>query len=656
MRRTVMLALVGLLVASGPPVVRAATPQTVHPAAGAAAQALLSLPTFDPLAQGVRSASDYAAQGFSRADALKLQLLGDLVSSGVPRSAIGVRARRHDTAGPVTLPCNTRSFNTLFYPPTMAPAGDLNGDGRPDVLEAHGSQVNTKKNTYRWDGFARDARSGRPAWHRSQVLHLNQFVGLLPARVGRTDREGALLLQITEDSTGSPLDFDLTLRLHLEGLDGRGRTTWVQNSVGTLHVGTFVWTYHNFPSHLYLHQFRIGADDLLIQRLEGSNSASSLTVERIFAETGALSHPYPTQSATGSTDLLGLVKDLIFPNDLSMRLNIVPDQNGDRRDDVLLLRSQGLTASAAVYRGDTGKPIWANDALLPVTGFYHVVDAGVLTQGETKIHDLVIAGPSAVGLGLDATVYSNDRLESLVQLLQGGSGTFLWALPGTGVFAMHLYKGAPAIGIVSSSNAVTTDLTTRVTVEVDVVAANGVVQAINTYDSPQQTTTCYQISIWFENIEDLTGDGIPEAFVTNVEWGALQGSSSVMAIRGAEGTVLDRVQAYPLNETFDGRGADRASATWTPTALVYTVVKGDAATVPLVRLTLPVQGNNRFAFVSAGRVLSRKCSDLFADTGNPTVETLTLFAGNGKPWWALTITDAKPLGQLTTGKGAREVC
>lgn len=645
--RRAWLVVVAVLLACLTPAARAATPR-----GPAALPTPVSLP-LDRFVSQVTPLVDYVRAGFAPGDAAELHLVSTLVASGVPARAFGLHVR----AQAPSVPCGTYSFSLGRGTPIadVGPAGDLNGDRRPDVLESHGSQLT--KTTGRWVGSARDARTGKTIWQRSLVLNEREGVVLLSARVGAARKPGALLLRYEFLVDPTPAVWSTQLNLRFEGLDGRGRTTWSRSTSGSnrFSVSSFGYRWDDYPASVYLAQLRLGAHDVLIHRYKSLGQTVTSTVDRVAVESGALSHPYPAVPSSAGADPLGQVKDLVFGDDSLPSFWLVPDQNGDRRTDVLLARVSG-TPTVTAYRGDTGVLVWSN-SLLPLGVRLSVFDAGVMTQPETKVHDLALVTNGPIGIGLVAPRPGvGDRTEGTVLLLQGGQGTLLWALPGTGVFTMHRYAGTPAIGVTSSSTSVEPDLSSKLITEVDVVDALGLVRAVNTYAVTQDSAVCRSALVIVANSDDFTADAAPEAQVLFLVHGANEVVTRWITVNGGDGRELDRSAAFSLGGAVDGRGVDRATVALDKSVLTFNVLRGDALSKRLFQTTLPAVGQLLGVGLAALPAVGTTCQDVLATSLTDQATTLALLSGNGRPWWTLTASTADPLGRVVVGRGARNLC
>jgi hypothetical protein len=483
--------------------------------------------------------------------------------------------------------------------------------------------------------------------------------------VGRPARPGALLVRYASSTTTRGATETVSLTLTFEGLDGHGRTVWRQALHGTASgdPAGFSESFHDYPWDLALGRFRPGTDDLVVSLLSGDLSASAARFERLGLATGDLSRPYPALAPAASGDVLGQVQDVLYGSGGWPVLAVVPDQNGDRRPDVALLRSGG-SSPIRVFRGDTGASIWSS-LPLPPGAVTELDDAGVLTQGETRVHDLAVVlrdasvEVSVAGVSVPGSLTAeSDRTSGLVVLLQAGTGRVGWVLPGAGVLTMHRYKGTPAIGLVSTDVGFPPVLTPPGRyLQVDVVDANGLPVATNRYALQQTLPVCAGAWVLVGNEDDLNTDGSPEAQVDFQQYDEVDLVDTYVTVDGATGAVRDRSEAFVVDGSVDGRGTDRALVRAQGTALRVTVVRGEDVRSTLVTTTLPYSGQFRFGGnAHALPATSLACQDVEAASYTSDATTLQLLASNGRAWWTLRVDKAHPVGAVQRGAGARPRC
>ena len=635
----VALLLAGLLV----PAASAGTAPTATPAAA----------LVNPVTGRKAPLDTWVRAGYSVRDALQLVLVNQLVAAGVPLGQVGLRV----TAAPAG-PCFASSMSMVggSYGDIEA-AGDLNGDRRRDVLEVHGVTLTPKR--FAWTGSARDARTGRVLWRRHLVHSEDEGAYLMAAPVGRPARPGAVLVRYSFATSQSGSKQTTQLRLSFEGLDGRGRTVWRRAMSGS-YVGDVVEVsgqYHDYPYAVDSGRFRSGTEDLVVTRYStNAQQVVDARFERIGLASGDLSHPYPPMAGAAPTDVVGQVTDLLLGGSGEPVLWVVPDQSGDRRPDVAVVRRLG-GSSLHVFRGDTGAAVWTS-LPLPQGVSIAVYDGGVLTQGETRVHDLVVvAQRTGISVAGELTGDS-DRTSGLVLLLQGGTGTLAWVLPGAGVFTLHRYRGTPAIGLISTDAGFPPFLTPAGRyLQVDVVGANGLPLASNRYALQQTLLVCDAGWVVVVNEDDLDGDGSPEAKVDFQQYNEVQWADSYLTVDGGTGAVRDRSEAAVIGGSVDGHQPDRGLLTAVDDALRVVVVRGEDVTKQLLSTTLPFTGQLRFGGnVHAVAGTSDRCLDVEAASWTSDATTLRLLASNGHTWWTVRADSGNLTGALVGGSGARPRC
>lgn len=535
-------------------------------------------------------------------------------------------------------------------------AGDLDGDRRADVLEVHSVALDAKRRA--WTAAARDARSGRVLWRRSLVLDGQHGAYVLATSVGRPARPGALLVRQAYTTSRSGTQQTTTLALSFEGLDGWGRTAWRRTVQGTAteDLTSQDVELRDYPWSMDLGRLRAGTEDLVLTRASSGPSGSEARFERLGLALGDLARPYPALAGPAGDDLLAQVLELATESRGTPLLRVVPDQSGDRRDDVALLRSGGRSL-IRVYRGDSGAPVWSSPPLPPgiVTG---VEDAGVLSQLETRVHDLAVV---LVGAGVripGVVTGESDRTTGLVVLLQGGTGAVSWLLPGTGVHTMRRYRGTPAIGLVSTDTGFPPVLEPAGrTLQIDVVDARGLPLATNRYSLVQSLAVCEGGWVVVGNGDDLDGDGSPEAQVDFQQYNELEWADSYVTVDGGSGALRDRSEAFLVGGSVDGHQPDRAHLSTGEGVLDVAVVQGEDVRRTVLRTSLPFTGKVRGGGeVVAVAATSSRCQDVAAASYTSDAVTIRLLASNGRTWWTLRATARDPLGTLVRGSGARPTC
>ncbi|MCU1603093.1 MAG: hypothetical protein JWO22_3802 [Frankiales bacterium] len=605
----------------------------------------------------VRSLEDYVHAGFSPAQAVRVRVLDTLRASGVPvQQHVRVQAG-HD---PSRLFCDLTSFGAIVtffftYYPDLQPAGDLNADGRPDVIES--LEVPRTKTTSTWVVHARDARSGRILWTHTAV-HDQYHGGVAVATVlGSRPAPGVLLLTYGAVPHGS-VGLTLDVSDDVLAVDGHHRRLWTHHDAGTADLGFTSSRYRHAPLGLEIAKLRHGAEDVLVTSYDG-NSDRGVTgsLVRVGGASGRVDAPVPPISST-SGSLLGTVEDAVLGStDARLPyLGTVPDQNGDRLADLYTARV-GSTHVISVYGGVHGAPVWSSQ-LLPLHGFLDIADAGVVTQPETRVHDLALSSGLPGGLGLHVTLGLLPTVDGTVILAGAGTGSLVWVRPGQQAYPVGTVGGKPVLGTGTSTATQSTDGYT-VDEELDVYDDLGVLQSRRHYTFTVHDDGCpIGTSYLLTGLGDLDGDRAMEVqvdFIAFVDDDKDPVREQLTTVRGRDGAELDHARAYSLGGSVDGRGIDRATYTAGKRSLGIKVVHGDTLK-PMwsagLALSSDLWGVDFYAMDSS----PTGCSDVALLGYGKTSRSTALLASNGKAWWRVVYAPKQTEGRLVHERGARSLC
>jgi len=628
----------------------------------------------DPLTNGMDIGALVRAGLSPRAAAVVIAKRG-LLSLGVPRSSIGQAPTGSPTAACGILFAQPEYLSRLqFYGVSM---GDLDGDTRRDLVEVHTGYDGMHTTGY---AVARDSRTGRALWSVSRDLTSTttsdfHFLFAVADKVGRPAKAGVLLVRLDLKVITSPTSSYVELGYDLTGLDGHGRQGWHAAFRGSFTVistdATYTVVYRGIPAQLVQGRFRSAAPDLVVRSLTTTPTGTRTDVRRYALDTGTISTPYGGEAP----GLLSPVTDVLLANPYVLDLGVAPDQNGDRRPDLYEVRyvstnSAGLVASnpslelavVVVYRGDTGTPLWQS-APFRLSGIVGVFDAGAVTQPEAGVHDLAVTQTPTSGFS-PAGGQPTDRTSSTVMLLAGGTGSLVWALPGTSVFPMYRYHRLPAIGLVSVSTPVGGDGST-VSLDVDVRDGTGLAVATDSH-LIKVTSSCRAFFYSLTPGLDLSHDGSPDLMVRTTLFGGKGGTTyGALTLDGSTGKELDRLSTGILSESLTGAGATRVTETVHAHDVTYLVRRGDRVASTLAKVVTPLPTTDSGAWLDSVLGTGTACADLTTWQFVPTPkgrttpayrEVLSLLGANGRPWWTLTIDPAHPLGSLHRGTGAKDLC
>lgn len=615
-----------------------ALPATATSNPGVPAPVSAALP---PAVTGVvHPLADYLQRGFSPRDALLLRQLDSLVAAGVPASLVQPQVTRERSANPLL--CGWRlviAFGVLGVSDIQG-AGDLDGDGRTDVIESRGSMLS--KTTSGWSVTARDARTGRALWAHRYVLPAGEFLLAMPFKGGPDGRPGVLEMRYGYRDVR-----DVTyLSTVVTVVDGHGQRLWSRSFSGTItwkvdfNVG-FIITYDHAPVSIVPAQLQRGAQDVLVTIADAAPGGSTSSVLRLAGVGGAVSHPV---------------------SNVAGEIGLAPDQDGDGYADLWAATLRSPSAFAA-HKATTGKRLWVNTTLA-LSDAVWVEDAGVVVTKSGNKHDLAVATRSAVPgaptvgspVGGPA-VAANPQLNSIA-LVTGGTGVTAWQKPGTDFYALHR-AGSPrkaALGVSTFG-------------EVQAAMAVELVEAIVTYDGAGQPITEQRYS--FEQAPSECGAGaaiaLPWEGDVDVD-GALEGQvaffvfddngfySDTLLIRGSDGAVLYHPTSWSLGGSLDGQGTDRYSDVGAAGKVTMTARRGETQK-PIWSRSLPVAGKGYIVDAYALPITATRCLDVAVVVYGSGGTTSALLASSGQPWWTVSYSGPKDIkGRLSRGRVTSVLC
>jgi hypothetical protein len=586
----------------------------------------------------VRPLASYVEQGFTPPQAALVRRLDGLAASGVPLASLQPKVRA--TRG---ILCQSFLFVFLFSStPGLQAAGDLDGDGRGDVIESR--EVPRSKEALAWVVTARSGNTGAVLWTRRTSLAPDHWGVALPAPTGRSGRPGVVMLELGSVFNGPETDGVIDLSDHITGLDGRGRTLWQHADSGRI-----IWTtdtYVHAPDRLGIAQLRSGATDVLVVTHDtqaGGSSTASLA--RVSGADGRTTHPIPTVHGDSSLPEIGSV----------------PDQDGNRYDDVVSA-SFGLDHAVTTYRGDTGAVVWSN-AVVPLDVFAWVEDAGRVTgalASERPVHDLVLTSARPVDNASFITPIGlvGESATTTVSLLTGGTGMAAWVKPGGAPYLVG--RAGPqhvgAVGI-ATTTATLVPGTERVTERIDTYDAKGVPVWSGSYSFEHAAGDCGTgTALAFTGIGDLDGDGALEGQVLLIITDGQDYYDSSRTVAGLDGREIDQAWDEGLGGSVDGHGDDRVRYRVDGRGLTVWAERGLDRHLLWTR-SLPVPGGAKGAEVLATPVSPGRCQDVGITTAGDSGAVTALLASSGAPRWTVTYRGkADATGRLVTARPPRGLC
>ena len=608
-------------------------------------------PAAAQLVTGVpQNLADYLNQGLTLQQAVTVRHFDDLVASGLPKSAVPLHASLARPRPGLPYCLKLGWVFTLEGETDVQPAGDLNGDKRPDLLENH--YAARDKNTYTWVVNARDAMSGRLLWRRTRILqNTSKFSesGFTMAGKAAGGRPGAVeFVWSYRDDSPSPAVFDLALANNQTMLDRHGRPIWRSHQSGSLKFDlTGELTYTHAPLDYRVATLRASGQDMLVTSYHGSSTAGvSGTLTKTGLESGRTALAVPVQQGRAITPALPVVGALTLQTDGAPIFDIVPDQNGDRRPD-LSAAELGDAAGITVYAGTTGHAIWSQ-LLSPLASRLHVVDAGIITSSESRLHDLALVQTGNLQTP-DLPLVALDAGDGLVTLASAGTGNIAWIRPGSMAYATG--RGTVALGLTRSSYNGTSTTRTIDLIEYDALGAPG---RHSTHDITRSTLACgYSVTLLFAD-EDYDADGVGDPVIYNFMFDVKDVYIDQITMRASDGTEFDRSPAFGLLSAVDGHGVDRGLLSLKGNHLDFDVRTGDHLK-RLLTARLPFAGGIAGVDFYALPITSR-CADVIAGAFGSKGSTFQFTASNGQPWWTIAYGDKDPYGHLTSGHRAKPRC
>lgn len=558
-------------------------------------------------------------------DALRgLGLSDHLARADVPPAA-AVRAALNDSLVAAGMPAPVADASTHSpgsdpsTGPWLVPAGDLDGDGRADVL---GMNIRFQGDSpEQLQVTALRGADGAPLWTRQFV---GQTAWAFPAAV--RGAAGAIVVTTSLTTTGADAPVadaakeDLGLRV--VALDGRGQAAWTRTWAGSLAytvvnaIGNRTLTVRTDQAPMTVRLLNadggpdtdvlVGSEDLALTCSNGPKesctTASTVRAEVARGEAnGATSSRSILTSANGEPQLVA-----------------APDLAGSGHDELLFFSPAASGTTASAFSAASGVPLWTT-AGLPAVGHLHYLSVG----------DTTGAGGTDVVVWSMSTAYSAGHLGTL---LQGKTGAVLWSHPLS--FPARRAGAAPgghdAVGGLSvrrEAGAI------RVRYDLFAVGADAPARTAE-YTTAVNSGRRYVVDL-FADVGDLDGDGVADAgqrisnYDTVISEFAVSGRTGAKLWSGSLGQPLAR----------DAHGQDLVA--WSRQSRDTVAVSRLAGATGRARWTALLSGGPNFKLESAdlnGDGVAEVVAEPYSRTRNYdgyAVHAFVLDGRTGRPLWSL---------------------
>jgi hypothetical protein len=506
---------------------------------------------------------------------------------------------------------------------SLVAAGDLNGDGRPDVLERRALPSASQSVLHL---YAHDEASGRLLWDRVILRPPGHALDAYAALTGRPGRPGVVLLDYSRTSTGDTIND----KLSVSGMNGIGRELWSTSTTGTERTTSGTRQFRNDPVEAWVMPLRPGASDVVVvldSHDEDANATGSISGSASFLRVSA---------ADGTKRTVGSVHS----DDGYPAWGFVPDQSGDGYDDIYGADT-GSAGTVTVFSGATGAKAWSAAARTARTigsGYWYMTGAGNLTgarRNGRRVQDLVVHSqtPAPISIGTIDVPDPRTNAHGQAVLLAGGTGIQQWVRAADATFPVNAAGSArtPALAVAlnDDTGAAGTD---PVSVIVTAVTAAGddvwtaTVSVDGTGDSVQAGA-----------VGDVNADGTSDIAATTFAGDAGR-RTAMHVIDGATGRVTAAPIGVPFLASFDGRGDDLAQIEGDDDGVRLSALDGRTG----VRLFAQLFA--RATAISAIPAYPRRAkrADLLLGIDGPAIGTAAVLSPSGTVRWRVD----RPAGRI----------
>jgi hypothetical protein len=529
---------------------------------------------------------------------------------------------------PAAISLNKENFAQLV------PAGDLDGQGGPDVFDY---RMGASHRTINAAVTARSGTTGASLWSRELPGTKDSLTIPFPDPdlVGADGTPGVLLVE-----QSLPLFSDTsTITLRVRALDGAGNLLWSRTMSGKDIISGHRETLTDVPIVMgHIHNVDEPGHNLLVDVLNGTFNIRTGNGQ-------GSDQPEVLAAANGSVTPLGPIAASTV--DIPQALP-VPDLSGDGLDD-LAITNPGASVSAE--RGDTGAVVWTSTDV--------AVDAGAVAlpigdvSSSDGIGDLALANDAQTATGRD---------RQTISLIDGATGSGLWThradcpyrIDGVGA------SDRPAVGLVTGSAGPIGSRSGLAGVTVAPRYATGRVafrRTVRVRVKPRHPAPSGDASLDVGTFGDVQPDGAQDLLVRMAVKVGHRSRRDRGVLSGRTGRLVRQHLGVAADGSLvQGDGTDMLITHHTAHGVRLAGV--DAATgAPLYRRHVASSGGMRPELAYGIRVTGHDCSDVSMSAISGTSLLVSLLDGAGDSLWSVTSTaDALRGGTVHPGATPATYC
>lgn len=528
------------------------------------------------------------------------------------------------------LPAPAKAIEEFGYYAYLEDAGDLDGDGKGDVVDVRGhlqyDDVLGIIETVRLE--ARRGRDGGALWTLS--LPPSSYVFPVFTKVGLDGKPGALVIAYRDVDLRADVGAAGAYETTVYSVNGAGTPVWVRDLDGAWGGSIPGFGVGDTTVNGLFDAVAGGGTDLLLQTTLMAGGADPVMGA---VDTGKSGAEFSVlDGATGAVRPLGAPMQSGWEAPYA---EPVGDLDKDKLADVVVdsATDSGEATLTALSSAD-GRVLWTRPRY--AAGHYRqIVSLPDVTgdgAADVGVHDIVDGfGPPGGPPGSTAS-------SAQVLLLDGASGRQLWRKAGTRLYALGNVDGRPgaelAVGETLNGSSV------GFTVGVFTATGKRLWSVTRKLKLPANADKWSYYNSW-SAFADFNADG-----VLDIGYAVRTGSGKSErrdegSIDGRTGRVTRdaRKDMYGTRAAFDGRGADAFVATAMGGVLTIEAWKGDA---PKQLWSIGVRFAGTFQYSTPLSVDGDKCGDLAVAVFRPTDSADIVFSGStGAPLWSITRVDDK---------------